>query len=142
MWLIFFMHASLIILPVQYQDIDELRTSSASSGDGYVALFVSLLGIDNNPLDREQAIVALWQYSLGGKPCIDNIMQFQGAINLTLNLLKSDSDSACEGAAGLLRVISSVNMYRSSVAESGAIEEISNLLRRSSLSSNVTIGSS
>lgn len=118
-------------------DTDELRASSATSGDAYVALFVRLLGIDNDPLDREQAIVALWKYSLGGKACIDNIMQFQGAINLTVNLLKSESDSAGEAAAGLLRVISSVNMYRSTVAESGAIEEITNLLRRSSLSSNV-----
>ncbi|KAJ6721279.1 ARM REPEAT SUPERFAMILY PROTEIN [Salix viminalis] len=82
------------------------------------------LGLDNDPLDREQAIVALWQYSLGGKKCIDNIMQFQGCINLTVNLLQSESSSACEAAAGLLRSISSVNVYRDVVAESGAIEEI------------------
>ncbi|KAH8496005.1 hypothetical protein H0E87_018982 [Populus deltoides] len=96
-----------------------------------------MLGRDNDPLDREQAIVALWQYSLGGKKCIDNIMQFQGCINLTVNLLQSESSSACEAAAGLLRSISSVNVYRDVVAESGAIEEITGLLSQPSLTPEV-----
>ncbi|KAJ6981974.1 hypothetical protein NC653_025164 [Populus alba x Populus x berolinensis] len=96
-----------------------------------------MLGLDNDPLDREQAIVALWQYSLGGKKCIDNIMQFQGCINLTVNLLQSESSSACEAAAGLLRSISSVNVYRDVVAESGAIEEITGLLSQPSLTPEV-----
>lgn len=96
-----------------------------------------MLGLDNDPLDRHEAIDALWKYSLGGKKCVDTIMQFPGSVNLTVNLLKSESDSACEAAAGLLRVVSSVNVYRDSVAESGAIEEITGLLSRSSLSSNV-----
>jgi len=103
-----------------------------------VALFVRMLGLDNDPLDREQAIVALWQYSLGGKKCIDNIMQFQGCINLTVNLLQSESSSACEAAAGLLRSISSVNVYRDVVAESGAIEEITGLLSQPSLTPEVS----
>uniref|UniRef100_A0A6N2MEX4 Uncharacterized protein n=1 Tax=Salix viminalis TaxID=40686 RepID=A0A6N2MEX4_SALVM len=121
-------------LPFVFQNIEETK---GSFGDSYVALFVRMLGLDNDPLDREQAIVALWQYSLGGKKCIDNIMQFQGCINLTVNLLQSESSSACEAAAGLLRSISSVNVYRDVVAESGAIEEITGLLNRLSLTPEV-----
>ncbi|KAJ6312696.1 hypothetical protein OIU77_014256 [Salix suchowensis] len=121
-------------LPFVFQNIEETK---GSFGDSYVALFVRMLGLDNDPLDREQAIVALWQYSLGGKKCIDNIMQFQGCINLTVNLLQSESSSACEAAAGLLRSISSVNVYRDMVAESGAIEEITGLLSRLSLTPEV-----
>lgn len=118
-------------------DVDTLKSRSSRSNDAYVALFVRMLGLDNDPRDREQAIVALWKYSLGGKEYVDNIMKFRGTINLTLNLLKSESDSACEAAAGLLRMVSSFNVYRDSVAETGAIEEITGLLRRSSLSPDV-----
>ncbi|CAI0431996.1 unnamed protein product [Linum tenue] len=96
-----------------------------------------MLGLDNDPLDREQAIVALWKYSLGGNKCVDNIIQFQGCINLTINLLNSESSSSSEAAAGLLRSISSVNQYRAVVAESGAIEEINGLLSQPSLTSEV-----
>lgn len=102
-----------------------------------MGLFVRMLGLDKDPLDREQAIVALWKYSLGGKHCVDNIMKYHGIVNLIVNLLKSDSDSACEAAAGLLSVVSSINFYRDSVAQSSAVEEITALLARSSLSSNV-----
>nr|XP_027099904.1 uncharacterized protein LOC113719082 [Coffea arabica] len=123
--------------PSSSADVDARGRSSSGSSDGYVALFVRMLGLDNDPLDREQAVVALWKYSLGGKKCIDNVMQFHGAVNLTVNLLKSDSDSACEAAAGILRTISSINVYRNTVAESGAVEEITSMLRRTSLSSNV-----
>ncbi|CAI9096025.1 OLC1v1032087C1 [Oldenlandia corymbosa var. corymbosa] len=118
-------------------EVDALRSNSSAVGDSYVALFIRMLGLDNNPLDRELAIVTVWKYSLGGKSCVDNIMQFGGVVNLTVNLLKSDSDSACEAASGVLRMISSFDEYRLSVAESGAIEEITGLLRRSSISSNV-----
>ncbi|CAK9134265.1 unnamed protein product [Ilex paraguariensis] len=119
------------------QDNEALRSSSSTNGDGYVALFVRMLGLDHDSLDREQAIVALWKYSLGGKQYVDAIMQFRGSINLTVNLLRSESSAACEAAAGLLRMISSVNVYRDSVAECGAIEELTGLLRRSSLTSEV-----
>ncbi|KAG6391612.1 hypothetical protein SASPL_149368 [Salvia splendens] len=118
-------------------DDETLRNSSSSSSDGYIALFIRMLGLDNDPLDREQAVEALWKYSLGGKQCVDNIMKYPGTVNLVVNLLKSDSDSACESAAGLLRVISSTNLYRDVVAESGAIEEMTVLLTRPSLCSNV-----
>ncbi|MBA0823698.1 hypothetical protein Goarm_020413 [Gossypium armourianum] len=96
-----------------------------------------MLGLDHDALDREQAIVALWKYSLGGKNCIDTIMQFQGCINLTVNLLNSESSATCEAAAGLLRSISSINLYKDVVAESGAIEGITGLLSRPSLTSEV-----
>lgn len=102
-----------------------------------MALFVRMLGVDQDPLDREQAVVALWKYSLGGKKQIDAIMQFHGCINLTVNLLTSDSTSACEAAAGLLRSISSVNIYRESVARAGAVEEMTGLLSRPSLTPEV-----
>lgn len=118
-------------------DVETLGDSSSSSNDGYIALFIRMLGLDNDPLDREQAVVALWKYSLGGKHCVDNVMKYQGTITLVVNLLKSESDSACEAAAGLLRVLSSINLYRDLVAESGAIEEMTVLLTRPSLSSNV-----
>ncbi|TKY69272.1 ARABIDILLO 1 [Spatholobus suberectus] len=117
--------------------IDAVTSTSSDLGDGYVALFVRMLGLDRDPLDREQAIMALWKYSLGGKKCIDTIMQFPGCINLVVNLLRSESSSACEAAAGLLRSLSSVNLYRNSVADSGAIEEINRLLRQSSLAPEV-----
>ncbi|XP_024009143.1 uncharacterized protein LOC18992637 isoform X2 [Eutrema salsugineum] len=96
-----------------------------------------MLGLDNDPLDREQAIEALWKYSLGGKKCVDAIMQFHGCLNLIVNLLKSESSSTCEAAAGLIRSIASVNLYRESVAESGALEEITALLSRPSLATVV-----
>ncbi|WJZ95191.1 hypothetical protein VitviT2T_013980 [Vitis vinifera] len=67
----------------------------------------------------------------------DAIIQFRGCLNLTVNLLKSGSDSTCEAAAGLLQEISSINLYKESVAESGAIEEITGLLSHSSLTSEV-----
>lgn len=120
-----------------FQDFEALSNSSSNANDGYIALFIRMLGLDNDPLDREQAVVALWKYSLGGNHCVDNIMKYHGTVNLVVNLLKSDSDSACEAAAGLLRVISSINQYRDLVARSGAIEEMTVLLTRSSLSSNV-----
>ncbi|KAK8567545.1 hypothetical protein V6N13_105506 [Hibiscus sabdariffa] len=113
------------------------NSSSSTLGDNYVALFVRMLGLDHDVLDREQAIVALWKYSLGGKKCIDAIMQFQGCVNLTVNLLSSESSATCEAAAGLLRSISSINLYRDLVAESGAIEGITSLLNRPSLTSEV-----
>ncbi|XP_054810018.1 uncharacterized protein LOC129311654 isoform X2 [Prosopis cineraria] len=118
-------------------DFEEEKSASSGLGDGYVALFVRMLGLDHDPLDREQAIIALWKYSLGGKQCIDTLMRFPGCINLTVRLLRSNSSLACEGAAGLLRSLSSVNLYRNSVAESGAIEEINRLLRQSSLAPEV-----
>ncbi|TXG57162.1 hypothetical protein EZV62_018475 [Acer yangbiense] len=120
-----------------FTDIKEKSLGSSTLGDSYVGLFVRMLGLDNDPLDREQAIEALWKYSLGGKKCIDMIMQYSGCVNLTINLLKSESSVACEAAAGLLRSISSINVYRDSVAESGAIEEITGLLSRPSLTSEV-----
>ncbi|XP_050372970.1 uncharacterized protein LOC126790682 [Argentina anserina] len=120
--------------------MEERETSGGSSSnvsDGYVGLFVRMLGLDHDALDREQAVVALWKYSLGGKKCIDAIMQFPDCIHLTLNLLRSDSSSTCEAAAGLLRSIVLVNLYRDLVADSGAIEEITGLLTRASTTSEV-----
>ncbi|CAH8383004.1 unnamed protein product [Eruca vesicaria subsp. sativa] len=109
----------------------------AKRSESYVALFVRMLGLDNDPLDREQAVEALWKYSLGGKKCVDAIMQFHGCLNLVVSLLKSESSSTCEAAAGLLRSIASVNLYREFVAESGALEEITALLSRPSLATVV-----
>ncbi|KAK9106529.1 hypothetical protein Syun_022540 [Stephania yunnanensis] len=119
------------------RDVKALENGSSSSEEGYVALFVRMLGLDNDPPDREQAIIALWKYAQGGKHCIDKIMQFHGCINLTVNLLQSDSTKACEAAAGFLRTVSSINQYRALVAESGAVEEITALLSKSSLTTEV-----
>ncbi|XP_058184334.1 vacuolar protein 8 isoform X2 [Rhododendron vialii] len=114
-------------------DIGSLTSSLSKSGDGSVALFVQMLGLDNDFLDREQAVVSLWKYSQGGKECIDAIMQFSGSVILIINLLQSHSGSTCEAASGLLRMISSVPVYREFVADHGAIEAITALLSRSSL---------
>ncbi|KAF7132218.1 hypothetical protein RHSIM_Rhsim09G0093800 [Rhododendron simsii] len=114
-------------------DIGSLTSSLSKSGDGSVALFVQMLGLDNDFLDREQAVVSLWKYSQGGKECIDAIMQFSGSVILIINLLQSHSGSTCEAASGLLRMISSVPIYREFVADGGAIEAITALLSRSSL---------
>ncbi|RZS27534.1 hypothetical protein BHM03_00061027, partial [Ensete ventricosum] len=122
----------------QLQDI-ERSSNSRSSSDGYVGLFVRMLGLDNDPLDREQAISTLWKYSQGGKNCIDGIMQFPGCINLVVSLLKSESSCTCEAAAGLLRTVSAVSIYRNVVSESGAIEEIASLLCRPSLTSEADL---
>lgn len=111
--------------------------SSVNAKDGYVGLFVRMLGLDNDPLDREQAVITLWKYSQGGKDCIEVIMQFPGCITLVVSLLKSESCSTCEAAAGLLRTVSSINLYRDIVAESGAIEEIFGLLCQSFLAPEV-----
>ncbi|EPS73296.1 hypothetical protein M569_01459 [Genlisea aurea] len=111
--------------------------NSSDMNDGYLALFIRMLGIDNELPDREQAVVALWKYSLGGKQYVDSIMRYSGALNLVVNILKSDSDSACEASAGLLRTVSSINIYRDAVAASGAIEEMTYLLARPELSSGV-----
>lgn len=123
----------------QQSPVSDIQAGDDSSGsnDGYVALFIRMVGLDNDTQDREQAVVALWKYSLGGKKCIENIMKHHGSVNLIVNLLKSGSDSTCEAAAGLLRVISSINLYREIVAGTSAIEEMTSLLRRSSLSSDV-----
>lgn len=115
----------------------EESSHNTSSGQGYLGLFVRMLGLDNDPLDREHAIVTLWKYSLGGKKCIDEIMQFPGCTNLVVSLLKSDSPTTCEAAAGLLRTVSSVNLYGDVISESGAIEEITGLLCQCPLASEV-----
>ncbi|XP_072967154.1 uncharacterized protein [Typha angustifolia] len=117
-------------------DIGSIRRTT-NSGDAYVGLFVRMLGLDNDPLDREQAVITLWKYSQGGRKCIDEIMQFPGCINLVINLLRSESSSTCEAAAGLLHTVSSVNLYRDAVAKCGAIEEISSLLCQSELTPEV-----
>ncbi|BBH03022.1 beta-hexosaminidase 1 [Prunus dulcis] len=52
-------------------------------------------------------------------------------------MLGSNTSSTCEAAAGLLRSISLVNVYRDVVAQGGAIEEITGLLNRPSLSPEV-----
>uniref|UniRef100_A0ACD5YZV3 Uncharacterized protein n=1 Tax=Avena sativa TaxID=4498 RepID=A0ACD5YZV3_AVESA len=107
--------------------------STASSGSAYVGLFVRMLGLDNDALDREHAICTLRHYSLGGQKCIDEIMQFPGCISLITSLLKSESSRACEAAAGLLHNITSVKLYRDVAIESGAMEEIFSRLLTSTI---------
>ncbi|KAK9705289.1 hypothetical protein RND81_07G045500 [Saponaria officinalis] len=118
-------------------DVNSEFTSLSSSSETYVPVLVRMLGLENDIRDREQAVIALWKYSLGGKHYVGNIMKFRGCVNLVVNLLKSESTSSCEAAAGLLRMVSSVNSYRDVVAESGAIEETAALLRRLTLTSEV-----
>nr|CAB3477256.1 unnamed protein product [Digitaria exilis] len=114
------------------QDVD-YSAGATSSGSAYLGLFVRLLGLDNDARDREHAVCTLYQYSLGGRKSIDEIMQFPGCIVLIISLLKLESTGACEAAAGLLRNITSVQVYRKMAAESGAIEEIISLLCKSTI---------
>lgn len=116
-----------------------MSNSNANSGEGYIGMFVQMLGLDNDPPDREHAVVTLWKYSDGGKNFIDVIMKFPGCVNLVISLLKSNNPSTCEAAAGLLRNISSVNLYRDILAESGVIEEYSWLLHQSFLGLGVEL---
>ncbi|KAG2589080.1 hypothetical protein PVAP13_5NG251700 [Panicum virgatum] len=115
------------------QDVD-YSTGTTSSGSAYLGLFVRLLGLDNDARDREHAVCTLYQYSLGGRKSIDEIMQFPGCIVLIISLLKSESTRAREAAAGLLRNITSVQIYRKMAIESGAMEEVMSLLCKSTIS--------
>ncbi|KAH9608335.1 hypothetical protein KSS87_014568 [Heliosperma pusillum] len=123
--------------PSILSDVNSSLTTLSSTSETYVPVMVRMLGLDNDPRDREQAVIALWKYSLGGRNYVDNIIKFRGCVNLIVNLLTSQSNRSCEAAAGLLRTISTVNSYRDIVAQSGAIEETTALLSRPSLTSEV-----
>uniref|UniRef100_A0A0A9DGZ4 U-box domain-containing protein n=1 Tax=Arundo donax TaxID=35708 RepID=A0A0A9DGZ4_ARUDO len=114
------------------QDVGS-SASTTGSGSAYIGLFVRMLGLDNDPRDREHAVCTLWQYSLGGRKSMDEIMQFPGCIVLIISLLKSESTRTCEAAAGLLRNVTSVQLYRKMAVESGAMEEIFSLLCKSTV---------
>ncbi|XP_066348497.1 uncharacterized protein [Miscanthus floridulus] len=118
------------------QDVD-YSAGATNSGSAYLGLFVRLLGLDNDSRDREHAVCTLYQYSLGGRKSIDEIMQFLGCIVLIISLLKSESTPACEAAAGLLRNITSVYIYRKMAGESGAMEEIISLLCKSTITPEI-----
>ena len=92
-----------------------------------------MLGLDNDPPDRDQAIKTLWQHSNGGKQFIDEIVKFDGSVILTIILLSLDMPSTTEAATSLLWNISSINSYRTLVAKARAVEEIVGLLNRLSL---------
>ncbi|CAO2208296.1 unnamed protein product [Urochloa humidicola] len=114
------------------QDV-QYSAGDTSSGSAYLGLFIRWLGLDNDPRDREHAVCTLYQYSLGGRKSIDEIMQFPGCIVLIISLLKSQSTRAREAAAGLLRNITSVPLYRKMAIESGAMEEMISLLCKSTI---------
>ncbi|OQU82075.1 uncharacterized protein LOC8055953 [Sorghum bicolor] len=118
------------------QDVD-YSAGVTNSGSAYLGLFVRLLGLDNDSRDREHAVCTLYQYSLGGRKSVDEIMQFPGCIVLIISLLKSESIPACEAAAGLLRNITSVHIYRKVAGESGAMEEIISLLCKSTITPEI-----
>ena len=101
--------------------------------EGYVELFIRLLGLDNAPPNWDQAIKILWKHSNGGKQFVDEIFKFDSSIILTISLLSSYMPSIVEATAGLLRNISSINSYRTLVAKARAVEEIAGLLTRRSL---------
>lgn len=105
--------------------------------EGYIGLFVRMLGMDNPVEDREEAVKALWRHSMGGKKCIDQIVAFPGILTLLVSLLPSSRSASCEAAAGLLRNISLSDAHRSAIAEVGAVEEIIGILTRRALSQQV-----
>ncbi|OAE19512.1 hypothetical protein AXG93_4794s1240 [Marchantia polymorpha subsp. ruderalis] len=116
----------------KFERVEERGTSEDTIGlqEGYVGVFVRLLGLDNPEVEREEAVRALWRHSAGGKYYIDQIMEFPGCLNLIVSLLRSHRTAAAEAAAGVLRNISSIETYRSAVTEAGALEEILGLLTR------------
>lgn len=116
---------------------DGKESSIDAESDDFLGLLVGMLGLDKDPLDRDQAIENLYEFSLGGKECVDAIMKFQGCLYLVVGLLTSESDFTSEAAAGLLRSVSSVSLYIDAVEECGAVEAMISLLSRPSLSSEV-----
>ncbi|MCO5584464.1 hypothetical protein L7F22_038392 [Adiantum nelumboides] len=42
--------------------------------EGYIGLFVRMLGMDNPVEDREEAVRALWRHSMGGLDCTNEIV--------------------------------------------------------------------
>ncbi|KAH6558810.1 hypothetical protein KP509_1Z044100 [Ceratopteris richardii] len=96
----------------------------------YIGLFVRMLGMDNPVEDREEAIIALRRYSMGGTEYINEIVAFPGILTLAVSLLPSTRSASSEAAAGLLRNISLCDVHRDSIAKSGAVEELIGLLTR------------
>ncbi|KAJ7543007.1 hypothetical protein O6H91_09G021900 [Diphasiastrum complanatum] len=98
--------------------------------EGYVGLFVRMLGLDKSAEEREEAVQALWRHSAAGKEHVDEIVGFPGCLTLVVTLLSSKRPATSEAAAGLLRNISAIHSYTSLVVDAGAIEEIAGLLSR------------
>ena len=96
-------------------------------------MFIRLLGLDNDPPDRDQAIKTLWQHSNGGKQFVDEIVKFDGSVILTIILLSLDMPSTTKATTSLLRNISSINSYMTLVSKARAVEKIVGLLSRLSL---------
>lgn len=108
-----------------------------SPQQGYLGLFVRMLGLDHPAEDREEAVKALWRHSMGGSQCVDQIVAFPGTLPLLVSLLPSDRSASSEAAAGLLRNISARNVHRAAVGEAGAVEEITGILTRRAITPEV-----
>ena len=74
--------------------------------EGYVGFFIRLLGVDNAPPNRDQAIKILCKHSNGGKQFVDEIAKFDGSVILTISLLSSDVPSIAEAVVDLFQNIS------------------------------------
>ncbi|MCO5563681.1 hypothetical protein L7F22_017328 [Adiantum nelumboides] len=107
--------------------------------EGYIGLFVRMLGMDNPVEDREEAVRALWRHSMGGLDCTNEIVDFPGILTLVVTLLPSARTASSEAAAGLLRNVSSFDIHRTFVAESGAVEELVGILTRRTVVQEVRI---
>ncbi|WJZ95194.1 hypothetical protein VitviT2T_013982 [Vitis vinifera] len=131
------------------ESIDSIHriAENASNNDSLVG---PVRGIsDNRPLDLLEGKLVVLQFQIWIKEELEAIASRRYAwkccILLTILVMSivalwkifTCSDSTCEAAAGLLQEISSINLYKESVAESGAIEEITGLLSHSSLTSEV-----
>lgn len=97
-------------------EISHDRTSGYTPGlqvqEGYVGLFVRLLGLDNSVEERENAVLALWRHSMGTVDSVKEIVMFPGCLNLIVSLLPFDRPATAEAAAGLLRNICAIEEYR------------------------------
>ncbi|KAG0456415.1 hypothetical protein HPP92_024203 [Vanilla planifolia] len=141
--------------PAIRTDTEEVN-NSASSGDGYVALLVQTLGLHNDPLDREQAVITLWKYSDGGKECVDSIMKYPGCakvqglctlwnlsieektrikighgdlLPLLIKFLDDEAINIKEAAVGIMANLTLSPSYHIAMVEAGAIGKLADLFK-------------
>ncbi|GAQ83274.1 ARM repeat superfamily protein [Klebsormidium nitens] len=120
------------------QVVDELRLLAAEQParprnieEGYVGLFVRMLGLDRPMAEREEAAVALWHHVVQSRENLEEVGQLPGALPLLGQLMRErDRPAAAEAAAGVLRALSTVDEYRFRVFEAGAVEAALGVLQQ------------
>ncbi|GBG90248.1 hypothetical protein CBR_g50426 [Chara braunii] len=117
----------------------EIPEASSRIQEGYVPLFVRMLGLDSPIEEREEAVCALWSHSANGRECLDEIVGIPGSVNLLAMLLLCGRTRASRAAAGLLSNIASVEEYAQIADKAGAIEGAVGVLQRPMISFEVKV---